>query len=212
MANVYEAFSLNDRTLTGKVLGDFTIDFCKTLDGTDVSQTGMTLTELGVGKYVLYLPNLTERTVVSLYLTSDSTKSASIMMDPIDGDVASETTLIAMGTAPEISHIFTQGEKITIARGDTVNVPFSLGALHDCTGKLLYFAVKEKLSDAAPLFEVLCVLSNEASCIGYVPLTPTETDTAVSGIYEFERVDDVNDTNPHTITQGRFVIVEDVRH
>jgi hypothetical protein len=126
--------------------------------------------------------------------------------------LAKEATLLGMGTLPSISHVFTIGEKIVVARGDTINVPFALGPLHDCTGKHLWFAVKYYLSDAAALFEVECVLSNEANVVGYVPLTATELALAMSGIYEFERVDDVNDSNPHTITQGKFVIVQDVRH
>jgi len=95
VANVYEAFSFNDRTVIGKVLADITIDFCKTMTGTPVSQTGMTMVALGVGKYVLMNPNVMERTVISGYLTTDSTKSFSVMMDPVDGDIAQETTLAA---------------------------------------------------------------------------------------------------------------------
>jgi hypothetical protein len=87
-----EAFSFADRTLTGKVLADITIDFCKEMNGDAVSQTGMTLVELGVGKYVLNNPNVTERTVCSGYLTADDTKSFSILFDPVDGDIALETT------------------------------------------------------------------------------------------------------------------------
>jgi hypothetical protein len=89
MPNVYEAFSFNDRTVIGKTLADLTIDFCKTVDGNVVSQTGMTLTELGVGKYVLMNPNITDRTIISGYLTSDSTKSFSLNMDPADGNITS---------------------------------------------------------------------------------------------------------------------------
>jgi len=96
MGNVYEAFSLGDRTMTGKVIGDFTIDFCKTMAGAAVSQAGMTLTELGVGKYVLMNPNITERTIISGYLTADSTKSFSLLMDPVDGDIAKDSTLATL--------------------------------------------------------------------------------------------------------------------
>jgi len=93
VSSVYEAFSLGDRTATGKVIGDFTIDFCKTMAGAAVSQAGMTLTELGVGKYVLMNPNITERTIISGYLTADSSKSFSLLMDPVDGDIAKDSTV-----------------------------------------------------------------------------------------------------------------------
>jgi hypothetical protein len=94
VGNVYEAFSFGDRTLTGKLLADLTIDFCKTMAGATVSQTGMTLTELGVGKYVLMNPNITERTIISGYLTSDSTKSFSVLMDPVDGNIMTLASIL----------------------------------------------------------------------------------------------------------------------
>jgi hypothetical protein len=96
MANVYEAFSFGDRTVTGKVLADLTIDFCKTPPGVDVSQVGMQLIELGVGKYSLMNPNITERTIISGYVTGDATKSFSVMMDPVDGNIALEDSLDEM--------------------------------------------------------------------------------------------------------------------
>lgn len=98
MANVYEAFSFNDRTITAKTLALVTIDFCKTMAGVTVSQVGMTLTELGVGKYVLMNPNITERTIISGYLTTDSTKSFSVLMDPVDGDIAKDSTVAKEAT------------------------------------------------------------------------------------------------------------------
>lgn len=69
---------------TGKVIGDFTWDFCKSTTGTDVSTVGSTLTELGVGVYELTNPNITVRTTFSLYLTSDSTKNIAGEFDTYD--------------------------------------------------------------------------------------------------------------------------------
>jgi hypothetical protein len=108
VANVYEAFSFGDRTVTGKVLADLTIDFCKTLAGVDVSQTDMTLVELGVGKYVVMNPNITERTIISGYVTGDATKSFSVMMDPVDGNIALEDTvqtLVSGGVAVDLTPV-----------------------------------------------------------------------------------------------------------
>ena len=82
MVNAYAPFSLNDETLTGKVLGDFTIDFCKTLSGANVSQVGMTLTELGVGDYSLMNPNIDQTTICGLHLTLDDTAAAVVRFDP----------------------------------------------------------------------------------------------------------------------------------
>lgn len=98
MANVYEAFSFSDATVTGKVFADLTVDYCKKTDGTNVSQSGMTLTELGVGDYVLMNPNVTERTICRIHLTSDSTKRAVVVFDPIDGNIAPSSTALSNAT------------------------------------------------------------------------------------------------------------------
>jgi hypothetical protein len=174
VSNVYEAFTLGDRTLTGKILGDFTIDFCKTLAGAAVSQTGITLTELGVGKYVLMNPNITVRSVISGYLTADSTKSFSVMMDPVDGDIAKESTLDAGVTVNPAQFgagvlqgkvTVTNGETIRRTRGDFVpqgTILFAFGTDWDCTGRNVYFCVKSTAT-GAKLLDLLCVLSDPAT-------------------------------------------------
>lgn len=87
MVSAYKAFTFNDITATGKVLGDLTVDYCKDISGAAVSQVGMTLTELGVGDYILMNPNITLRTICRLKLTSDTTKRVVVEFNPVDGNL-----------------------------------------------------------------------------------------------------------------------------
>jgi len=92
MISVSEAISFGDRTAIGVDFESLTIDFCKTMSGDDVSQTDMEFIELGVGKYVIVNPNITARTVVSGFVKGNEDLSFSVMMDPIDGNIADATT------------------------------------------------------------------------------------------------------------------------
>ena len=79
-------------TLTGKVLADFTVDYCKTLANAAVSQTSMTLTEIGFGVYVLDNPNVTVDTILRMHLTADATQYITTKFSLSDGNTALETT------------------------------------------------------------------------------------------------------------------------
>ena len=141
MGNVYEAFSFNDATLTGKVIGDLTIDYCKKLsDGSAVSQTGMTLMELGVGDYQLMNPNITERTICRLHVTADSTKRAVVMFDPIDGNIAVDATVAKDSTVAKDATVSKPGTAQTITPIDSSGITTLLsriaGALTITGGKV----------------------------------------------------------------------------
>ena len=72
MAVVELAFA---RTDTGLLIGDISWDYCVTLKGKiDVSTTGSSLNEIGLGRYLLTNPNIIEDTVFSLHISSDDTK------------------------------------------------------------------------------------------------------------------------------------------
>ena len=79
-------------TLTGKVLADFTVDYCKTLANAAVSQTSMTLTEIAFGVYVLDNPNVVVDTILRMHLTSDATQYITTKFSLSDGNTALETT------------------------------------------------------------------------------------------------------------------------
>jgi len=81
-------------TVTGKVLGDFTLS-CKTAAGAAVSIAGVTLVELGFGNYSLTNPNVIEPTFFYIYLTADATQNTSGTFLLSDGDTALQTTLLA---------------------------------------------------------------------------------------------------------------------
>jgi len=119
--------------------------------------------------------------------------------------------LVAMGSLPQTSHVFTAGERIVVARGDKVDLPFALGPAHDCTGKKLFFCAKAKATDVTPVIDVECALSDALNVIGTVPLTPALLATILSGVYEYERRDADGTSNPHTVVQGAFQIAQDVR-
>jgi len=152
VANVSEAFSFGDRTLTGVSIGDIAIDFCKTPTGADVSQAGMTLTELGVGKYSLMNPNITERTVCSGYLTVDSTKSFSLIFNPLDETLATSVgfihdhthSLLALalfqnGIFAPMGHMFwIDGDNGNDSNSGTQSAPFAT------IGKFISVAVDER--------------------------------------------------------------------
>lgn len=79
------------RTDTGHVIGDFTWDFCKTSGGTDVSTTGSTLIEYGVGVYEITNPQITERTAFGIYVTADSTLNTVGEFHAYDDETATPT-------------------------------------------------------------------------------------------------------------------------
>ena len=79
-------------TLTGKVLADFTVDYCKTLANAAVSQTSMTLTEIAFGVYVLDNPNVVVDTILRMHLTADATQYITTKFSLSDGNTALETT------------------------------------------------------------------------------------------------------------------------
>ena len=99
MGEVREGFTFNDATVIGKTVipADVVIDYCKTLSGVAVTGTP-TIVEQGVGDYVMVHPNITERTMMRGHLASDATKRFVVMLDPVDGDIAKETTLAASVT------------------------------------------------------------------------------------------------------------------
>lgn len=88
-------------TTTGKVIGDFTIDYCKRMsDGAAVSTVGVTLVELGLGAYVVGNPNILENTAFYMHLTSDATIYAYGYWDLSEGNTALQTAVAAIPTAP----------------------------------------------------------------------------------------------------------------
>lgn len=64
------------QTDTGKVIGDFTWDWCTTWAGVAVATTGATLTEIGDGCYIIENPNVTAKSEFRVYLTATPTKWA----------------------------------------------------------------------------------------------------------------------------------------
>ena len=79
-------------TLTGKVLADFTVDYCKTLANAAVSQTSMTLTEIAFGVYVLDNPNVVVDTILRMHLTADATQYITTKFSLSDGNTALEAS------------------------------------------------------------------------------------------------------------------------
>jgi hypothetical protein len=119
------------------------------------------------------------------------------------------STLLALGQLPQTARVFNAGERIVVPRGDKVDLAFALGAAHDCTGKKLYFAVRDN-STGLVVINVQCTLTDALNVIGTAPLTTTLLATVMSGTYEYERRD-ADETNPHTIVQGPFIVAQDVR-
>ena len=79
-------------TLTGKVLADFTVDYCKTLANAAVSQTSMTLTEIAFGVYVLDNPNVVVDTILRMHLIADATQYITTKFSLSDGNTALEAS------------------------------------------------------------------------------------------------------------------------
>ena len=102
MANISEAFIFSSLASATDISG-ITIDVCETLaGGVPVVYSGATLrksTALGATparSYVLYLPNITERTVVELHDNGNPAAVARLVLNPADGDEAKESTLLAL--------------------------------------------------------------------------------------------------------------------
>lgn len=105
MANISEAFIFSSLASATDISG-ITIDVCETLvGGTPVVYSGATLrksTALGATparSYVLYLPNITERTVVELHDNGNPAAVARLVLNPADGDEAKESTIGAPARA-----------------------------------------------------------------------------------------------------------------
>jgi hypothetical protein len=92
-------------TLTGKVLADFTVDYCKTLANAAVSQTSMTLTEIAFGVYVLDNPNVVVDTILRMHLTADATQYVTTKFSLSDGNTALEAS-------GNVAAIKTQSDKL----------------------------------------------------------------------------------------------------
>ena len=182
----------------GGAFSDVTADCIVTERGNgwyDIAHIAGHIDTLGVLARRITAPGATERN-----------QEHSVIVSP-----AKESTLIALGQLPQTSHVFTAGERIVVARGDKVDLPFALGPVHDCTGKKLFFCAKAKATDVAPLIDVECTLTDALNVVGTVPLTPTLLATILSGVYEYERRDNDGTSNPHTVVQGAFQIAQDVR-
>lgn len=96
--------------VTGKVLADLTITFCKAISsGNAVSQAGASLREEGDGVYCYDNPNVTEDTTVLLHLTVDTTKRAAFVLSPTDGDIARQT---------QLNEVKTQTDRLSFAGAD----------------------------------------------------------------------------------------------
>lgn len=80
------AFGVAD---TGLTWGALTVQWCKDLDGANLSTTGATLTEIGLGRYALNLPAVSVGGSIYLYKTADATvyaeKEWGVSYDPTTG-------------------------------------------------------------------------------------------------------------------------------
>lgn len=126
-------------------------------------------------------------------------------------EATTETNVTAIlsavnGFLPQTAHVFTAGEKIVVPQGDVMNLPFSLGSAHDCTGKRLYFYAWDNNTGQLFITKLECTLTDALNVIGTVPLTAVHLATLRSCTYEYVRFDADGTSNKHTIVQGPMVI------
>lgn len=111
------------------------------------------------------------------------------------------------GFLPQTAHTYTAGEKIVVPQGDVMNLPFSLGSAHDCSGgKRVFFYAWDNATGALFITKLECTLTDALNVIGTVPLTATHLNTLRSCTYEYVRFDADGTSNKHTIVQGPMVI------
>lgn len=85
------------RANTGLVIGDMTFDFNRTVSGgAAVTTANVTMSELGAGAYRLINPDITEDTAFSVHKTSAAAIYAQGVWSPADGDIARQTTSLAI--------------------------------------------------------------------------------------------------------------------
>lgn len=213
MTKVRIAFA---RTDTGLLIGNLTWDFCTRMsDGAVVSTTGATLTELGLGNYILNNPNITALTAFSVHVTADPTKYYQGEFDPrIDNLPANLIGNINTGVLQNTITI-SATEPLRAYRGDYLpsgTITFNFGSAWDCSGgKKIYFCVK-KATDAREIIDVETTLTDAANATGTVPNLDLESYGITAGnyVYDFERRDG-DGTKPRTIMRGIFVIENDTR-
>ena len=85
-----------DLETAGLLFSDVTYEFCIAMStGATVPTSGNTLTPATSGSeiYLLENPNVLEDSVFRVFVTADSTKEAKGIFSPIDGDIASQTSL-----------------------------------------------------------------------------------------------------------------------